>query len=129
MVGAAKWGDANQHRAALGPGKNLLGKLLVEVREEIKAVNACAAAVDVLQVEEQEKMLLSTLTTLDGLTAVNVKVLGRTRVALAVKPLRACGLSYQMKVLFKHAAERDSAIGPFAISTPVLLPLGGLTVF
>ena len=37
MVGAAKWGDANQHRAALGPGKNLLGKLLVEVREEIKA--------------------------------------------------------------------------------------------
>lgn len=88
MVGAAKWGDANQHRAALGPGKNLLGKLLVEVREEIKAVNACAAAVNVLQLEEQEKVLLSTLTTLNGLTAVNVKVLGRTRVALAVKPLR-----------------------------------------
>ncbi len=43
MVGAAKWGDANQHRAALGPGKNLLGKLLVEVREEIKAVNAIKA--------------------------------------------------------------------------------------
>ena len=89
MVGAAKWGDANQHRAALGPGKNLLGKLLVEVREEMKADNACAAAVDALQPEEQEKKLLATLTTLDGLTAINVKVLRRTRVALAVKPLRA----------------------------------------
>ena len=88
MMTAAKWGAANQHRAALGPGKNLLGKLLVEVREEIKAYNTCAAAVDVLQPEEQEQKLLSTLTTLDGLTAINVRILRRTRVALAVKPLR-----------------------------------------
>lgn len=33
----AKWGDANQHKHALGPGQNLLGKLLEEVREEFKA--------------------------------------------------------------------------------------------
>ena len=60
----------------------------VEVREEIKADNTCAAAVDVLQPEEQGQKLLSTLTTLDGLTAINVRILRRTRVALAVKPLR-----------------------------------------
>jgi ribA/ribD-fused uncharacterized protein len=33
----AKWGDAHQHQHALGQGRNLLGKLLVEVRGMFKA--------------------------------------------------------------------------------------------